>query len=254
MRSLNTEERGDKVFRQKGLEIPSNVRNFTPRIGGFDARKISSLVILFILSAITFHFSILASISIAVVGVIFILIPLGEDFFPVYFFNRLVDLTSRKKGSVKVEVSIDCSNGICVFRSGKRFFSAVEIGATPFQLMTPAEISAEVIAVSGTIDQLTSEVEIVTFPVSANPMGYSTGSDNIDSADYDGLIDFLISGTVFHRPYFFLSIMTHNAIAPPIDILTNDAKNLSEGLSRAGIHAAVVSTAEAGKKVIGMMG
>ena len=238
---------------QSGINIPSNVRNFTPRIGGFDARKISSLVLLFILSAIIFHFSVLASIVVATGGVILILVPYGEEFFPSIAIRDIILLLRRKTGNIKVETSIECSSGVCIFRDRNRIFSVIEVSAMPFQVMTPDEIIAEAVSVSGTIDRLTSDIEVVSFPVRANSLDYLTGGSDENLMDYDGLIAFLISDAIFHKPYFFLSFIAGHGFLSSSDTLKTETEALRDGLQRAGINAMVIRTPEAGREIIEMM-
>jgi len=234
----------------QGLRIPANVRNYTPRIGGMDARKISAIALLFIISAIIFHFNMLISILVASVGSFFSLFPKENGFLPSAIMHRLLSFFHRKEGKLRYEITLDCSSGICVFREKNRVFSAIRASGLSYQMMKSGEIIAEASAISKSIDQLTAELTVMALPVEADTSTYITGSPDDDSIDYDGLVSFLVRDSTFYQSYFFLSFRIKRGMFPQIDTMSKETEGFKENMQRAGLAVDVISEAEDGMEIL----
>jgi hypothetical protein len=234
----------------QGVRIPANVRNYTPRIGGMDARKISAIALLFIISAIIFHFSMLISIVVASGGSIFILFPTDNGFLPSTIMHRFLSLFHGKAGMLRYEIALDCGSGICIFREKNRIFSVICAGGLPYQMMKSSEIIAEASAISKSIDQLTAELTVMALPVKADLSRYVTGSPDDDSMDYDGLVSFLVSDSIFYKPYFFLSFRVKQGMSPQLDTMRKETEEFKENLQRAGLVVDVISEVEDGREIL----
>lgn len=234
----------------QGIRIPANVRNYTPRIGGMDARKISAIALLFIISAIIFHFSMLISILVATGGSIFTLFPTDEGFLPSAVMYMFLSLFYPKEGNLRLEITLDCSSGICIFREKNRIFSVIHASGLPYQMMKSGEIIAEASAISKSLDQLTAELTIMALPVMAGPSSYITGSPDDDSMDYDELVSFLLRDSIFYKPYFFLSFRGKQGTFPQMDTMRKETEELKENLQRAGLVVSVISEVEAGMEIL----
>ena len=235
---------------REGVRIPANVRNYSPRIGGMDARKVSAIALLFIISAIIFHFSMLISVLVASSGSIFTLFPIDSGFLPSAVLKRFYTIFHQKKGILRYEITLDCSGGICIFRGKKRLFSVISAAGLPYQMMKPGEIVAEASAISRSIDQLTAELTVMALPVKADPSSYMTGSSDEDSMDYDGLVSFLVKDSIFYKPYFFLSFRVKQGVFPQHDTMRKETEELKENLQRAGLVVEVISEVEGGMEIL----
>lgn len=234
----------------QGVRIPANVRNYTPRIGGMDARKISAIALLFIISAIIFHFNMLVSIVVASGGSIFTLFPTEKGFLPSTVMHRFLSLFHRKAGMLRYEITMDCSSGICIFRDKNRIFSVICAGGLPYQMMKSGEIIAEASAISKSIDQLTAELTVMALPIKADLSSYITGLQDEDSMDYDGLVSFLASDSIFYKPYFFLSFRVKQGKPPQIDTMRKETEEFKENLQRSGLVVDIISEDEVGRGIL----
>ena len=235
---------------RQGVRIPANVRNYSPRIGGMDARKVSAIALLFIISAIIFHFSMLISILVASCGSIFTLFPIDSGFLPSAVMNRLYTMLHRKEGNLRYEITLDCSDEICIFRGKNRLFSVISATGLPYQMMKSGEIIAEASAISRSIDQLTAELTVMALPVKADPSSYITGSSDEDFMDYDGLVSFLVKDSIFYKPYFFLSFKVKRGMFSQHDTIRKETEELKENLQRAGLVVEVISEVEDGMEIL----
>ncbi|MEM0156033.1 MAG: hypothetical protein QW597_05480 [Thermoplasmataceae archaeon] len=222
-------------------KIPANVRNIRPRIGGIDARKISSLIATLMVSLLILHYNPLLSIIFAVGGVILSLMPSEEGFFPGTIGQYLRTELKRKSGTLKLEYHVDCVDGICTVLKGKLMFAIATLKGLPAQMLSYEESFSETEMISSIIDKLYSRVSFVAYSEMLDVSSYIIKETDDDSLDYNGLVSYIFEDVRYYRSFLLLSVDTLIDFSRSMNLLRKDCETLREGLKRSGIEIAFMS-------------
>lgn len=250
MKSSIIEEAGKMATRNHGIRIPSNIRNLIPRIAGFDARKISSLIIVVMLSLIVLHFSAIFSIITAVFGILLSVIPVGDQFFPALVLRMISMRLGEKSGELSLAYDINCSDEMCFFIGRHRLFVVCKAKALPFQLMAEGEVRNEALSISSTLDKLSSDLESVAIPVMVDSERFQVTGGDDESSDYNDLISFVFNGTTFYDSYFFLSQSDNADPAKSYALLKKESRALKEGLEHVGISVEIITERSEAEEIV----
>jgi hypothetical protein len=238
------------LARTSNEKIPVNVRNVRPMIGGFDARKISSLILVLMLSLLIMHFNTFVSVIFALAGCIFSLVPSEDGFFPGTLLRRLRSGIIRKSGKVKLSYNIDTDGGVCIFRTWGRMFVIAILEGIPAQMLSSDETQSAPALISSVIDKLSSSTSFVAFNETPDVARFTIQGDDDDSSDYNGLISYIFDGVKYYKSCLILSADGGREFSSNLNLLMGDCQTLSDGVRRAGLDLTFVSDVSEARKIL----
>lgn len=231
------------------FQIPSNVKEFTPRIMGINARKAVLVILSLSVSTMLMRFSILLPAPIIIVSLLFILPPGRSESYASAFLNSALWRLGGPLSSV-TETSVSEYKDTAVFSDGGRSGLCIEVEVGDFHTMKESRKRDFINGLVSSLTPMECNYTVLGIPEISDPRGfYSEDGGNL-AGSYNRFVDYAFSRSHFYRTYLVLWRRRGRNAAASLQKVHEEVLTLMESLSTKGLECKLIGNEEEMRKVL----